>query len=357
MEEIKSKSERFYNVDFLRFIFAIGIILFHCKFYKGFLPQLQNAAIIVEFFFIMGGFFLFKNIKKDDDTVKFAIKKLIRLAPALLFLILLTAITSLFVSGIHFHLNDELLRILFLQHLGFSPRTGDFWLGIGWFAIVFFWVSLFYFYINKLFGKQYLNLIVWMLIIFSFGLGFNSNNFNIIGHTVNILNCFNTGVLRALGCMGIGYFILMLYQTNFLKNCSKFAQIVITGLELYCCTFLIHYTCFSSNIPGKSPLTYIVIFSILFYLFLRKQGIISKFLDKKVFGFGGKYSYSMYIMHAYIVNLFLYLLAVPHRDFLAKNIGWLFPVQVFTAIIFSIGCYYLVEKPATKYLSEKFLKK
>ena len=67
------KSQRFYNIDILRFIGAVIIVLFHFVtglkfFYSTELPEISNLAnkvsygmFWVEFFFILSGFLIAKS--------------------------------------------------------------------------------------------------------------------------------------------------------------------------------------------------------------------------------------------------------------------------------------------------------
>ena len=227
--------ERFYNIDFIKFLFAIIIVILHFPLICNKLWHTSgNARIIVDFFFIMSGFFLFKNIDKSISMVKFAVKRLIRLMPPILFLYFLAMISSLFSKELTFNLNDNLTKILFIHPLGFTPSTGLKFYGITWFVTVLFWVSLFYFYLYKICEKKIFNLIVWLIIMVNLYIYYNTVHYGIGAAKVP----FVINVSRALFGLGIGYFISMLYSTNFLRNCSKSVQLTISVLEIYCLIFI-----------------------------------------------------------------------------------------------------------------------
>lgn len=350
------KKERFNNVDFIRFIFSIIIVFIHIPLlYNMNIAGIHKGRILVDYFFIMSGFFLFLNINKNEDTLSFAIKKIIRLAPVTWFLSIITMICSLFIPALKYNFNNTILGFLFFQDIGLSSKfSNPPFFGILWYIFVLFWVMIFYFYLNKLLEKKYMNLIVWLIIIISYSIYYNNNNFGIGGNS-NICLFINIGVLRGLAGMGIGYFLSMLYKTNFLKSLSKKGQVITSFIEIYILLFLTEYLLFSPKIPGNSAFILIVYFCIFFYLLIIKQGIISKLTDNKISSYLGQFSYSIYVMQILVLSLYKYLLVIPHPEFIQNHILFCNSIITVTCIIFGVIAFYLVEKPAAKYLKEKFL--
>ena len=104
----------------------------------------------------------------------------------------------------------------------------------------------------------------------------------------------------------------------------------------------------SSKVPGNNYLNYIIIFSLLFYLMLIKQGLISKLLDNKILAKLGQYTYSLYVIHCLIFRIY--------KPFCLKFSPEVYVILcISTAITSGILTFYLIEKPAAKYLKEKFL--
>lgn len=357
---INSKKERFQNVDFLRFIFAVDILLYHffvvfrkiltCtngetpSIFQYVFKHFCNGFICVDYFFIIAGFFLFKNINKNEDTIHFVKNKIIRLLPTIWFSIFVYFIISLFITDMNFNFNNNILSILLLNSIGFSRIKGA--TSQEWFVAALFWVSLFYFYIYKTFEKKYLNLIIWIIVILSLSFMVNISYPHFAGNDRISFVIFNHGIIRALAGIGLGYFISMLYNSNFLKDSNK--KIVISVLELFCCAFLLFYQ------PGNYFL-YIVIFSILFYLFLIKKGILSNILENKFSTRLGSWSYSIYIMHILIYVILKLTIAIPHKGFVLSHPLLFLLLAIITSIIVGILTYYFFEKPVTKYLKNKFL--
>lgn len=366
MEKCETKKKiRFYNVDFLRFILAVQIVVRHqiCK-WAGLNDFTALAAskfnlwsIAVEFFFIIAGFFIFFSIKKETDTMDFTKKRFLRLAPLVWFLVIISAIISPIIN-VKFSFDGNILTIPLMHSIGFTPTstTGGTINGTIWFVSVLFWCSVFYFYIYKIFDKKYLNIIIASITIFSYGVIMNCNHFKFDIITKNIFYFCNTGVLRGLAGLGVGYFLAMLYKSGFLQNCTKKMQIFISLLEISLIGFFTYFLFLTPKLPGKTAMTYIVCFSTLFYLFLVKQGIISKLLNNKYLAELGKYSYSIYIIHSAVLCTILHTLFLPNLHFVQSHMILCFWGELLLTIIIGITTYYLVESPLNKFINQKFLK-
>jgi len=312
----------FKNVNFLRFFLAILIVSFHgYKYYElpTFLSGIKYANVCVDFFFIIAGFFLFYKITPDIDIFSFAKKKFLRLAPNLWMIIIIFAILSLFIKDAHWNLDGNILRIFMLNSIGFSPVTGGNIRAFTWFISALFWCSLFYAYTYKIFEKKYFNLLVWILMIFCYAIYMHNSSYHPGGHTKNLYLIFNIGICRALASMGLGYFISMAYKNNFLSNIKQKGKIIIISLiECFLIGYLFYYLVISHKLPGETTMVYIVLFTILFYLFLIKKGVISNLLNNNFSSQLGQYAYSIYCFHTAIILIFrkTYL---PHHTLLLYN--------------------------------------
>ncbi len=360
------KKIRFYNVDFLRFLLAIQIIIHHmtCKWaglsdFKQVAPSEFNLYhLAVEYFFIIAGFFLFLNIKKETDTVDFCKKRFLRLAPLIFFFLIVSFIISSLIYKLHFSFDGNILTIPLMHSLGFTPysSTGGTANGTIWFVSVLFWCSIFYFYIHKIFEKKYLNLIIWILIISAYSIVLHNSNYTFI-NTINknVFYFINLGVLRGLAGLGVGYFLAMFYKSGFLQNCTKKVQAFISLIEAGLIGFFTYYLFFTPKLAGKSAITYIICFSALFYLFLVKQGFISKLLDNKYLAKLGQYSYSIYVMHSAVLCTILYTVFKPNLAFVQSHLILCFWGELTIAIAIGILTYYFVESPVNKFITQKFL--
>lgn len=98
-EQYDSKNNSF---SLLLFIAALGILFFHCyplyfgpnsngDFITRFFDNYGLGKIIVAIFFSVSGFFMAQSITKSKNSTAFLVKRVVRIFPSLLFLLLLIA--------------------------------------------------------------------------------------------------------------------------------------------------------------------------------------------------------------------------------------------------------------------------
>jgi peptidoglycan/LPS O-acetylase OafA/YrhL len=351
----------FLNIDFLRFIFSIIIVYFHIfsqKFitsisefgilnkYHTLQHNCNDAYLIVECFFIIAGFFLFKNFieKKELTFTQFTINKIARLFPVLFFSILLAAI--------FFKLNlfTAIINSLFLQCIGVTLA----YKGICWYISPLFWVMIFYFYLLKNFDQKYTNLIIAFCIYISLVVNINTFNGGLGGrYTVHVL--FNAGLLRALQGIGIGYFLGMFYhkikdKVSYSLNTlsDKFLFLVFSILEFTIFGFFIRYFIFKKT-HYDNKLIFIIAFSVLLLSFVLKRGLLAKILENKYLAYCGKYAYSIYVMQQISFNI----LSKTIWKYTYSNIPLCITVTLLFTTILGILTYYLIEIPFGKLLKNK----
>ena len=147
-------TQRLYGVEFLRIIFIFCIIFFHAtpnseylhKYLALFHTSFHHLAFAVDYFFIIGGFFLLKNLSHaaGGKSVFQHIQKLWwRLVPGLLFIFVILCAIDEGVSWRRF-----IVCLFNVQGFGLAPEvTGwaDYFIG-SYFFISCFLVSLFTFY-------------------------------------------------------------------------------------------------------------------------------------------------------------------------------------------------------------------
>lgn len=156
--------EKYHNIEFLRFIFAMIIVYFHIlhgnimKFignnydYKVLAKMSDNAGWIVECFFIISGYFLYKNISDTNNIsiTRFIWKKIARLGPVLIF--------SCIIGVIFFNqsIYPAIFNSIFLQCIGLSLD----YKGINWYISPLFWSLIFYYAIFKNFDNKKIYVVV-----------------------------------------------------------------------------------------------------------------------------------------------------------------------------------------------------
>ncbi len=112
------------NFDFLRFLFASFVIITHSYPLSGnaendFLYQITNGQTLFSYigvkgFFVISGYLIFQSLQRSTGLLDYFWKRILRLYPALIIVLLLTIILAPFVyqSDIPFFLNKSLLTYI-----------------------------------------------------------------------------------------------------------------------------------------------------------------------------------------------------------------------------------------------------
>ena len=144
------------NIEFLRLIFILILIYCHLPLLTSVLPNIpiyhfisNNAkfsVLVVDFFFVLSGFFLKYTTDFQQDTIDFIKKRMKRLWSVVAF-------GSLGYIGLGFfniisygdNIYDYVYSFFFLDNIGVTLNH----VGPSWYVSVLLLVSLFYFYLYK----------------------------------------------------------------------------------------------------------------------------------------------------------------------------------------------------------------
>lgn len=356
--------KKLYNIELFRFIFSILIAYGHMMLFYLFpvnreafnwcnMGQTWNATLtIVDCFFILTGFFMFNTVTyKNITTMQFMKGKIIRLWPVYFFSFIVFFVLSKF-KVCFFNLYDDILNLLFLQCSGHKLSLGD--SGYSWYISSLFWVSLFYFYLLRNFQKKNARLVIGIMTFFSYILLIHKFDGGVGAHiSPPLLELFVPGILRALGGMGLGYFIGEIFDN--LKNIKSedlniYKRISISATELIITLFLL-YNYLIKKVYNNS-LLYILAFGVLLLLLALQIGKYSQVLNWKGFEYIGRYSYSIYIMHLPVfLTLKKYLWK---KDYVINNPIESVLIGLFLCLVTGILTYHLIEKPGEKILKKLF---
>ncbi len=350
---------KFKNIEFLRFVFSLIIVHFHLyssigntfctPFYQTMGTAVRDGYLVVEMFFILSGFFLGRNYQRDTSPAwtDFAVAKIIRMWP-------LAAFIWLF--DIAAYQNFEITYTAFLN-LFFLQSTGlvlNYRLSVlMWFISALFWVLLFYYYLLKNFDRQKTDLLIALIVFFSYVAVINHNHGALSGAGGPVIGgIFNLGILRALAGVGLGYFLFRLYHILSMCNLApnRKAFVLFSLIEAGCLLFILVNTVFR-HISYSDKFVFIPVFSWLMLSFCLRLGIVSRLLENDFSQKLGRYAYAIYVMQVtafYICNLTLWksetVMAHP-----------LLNITLSLAIALSTGIagYHFIEVPAKKILSRR----
>jgi peptidoglycan/LPS O-acetylase OafA/YrhL len=363
-----------YNIEFLRVILCIAILLSHSgtEAKNPFMFEIRNKYFVfggsmgVQFFFTVGGYFLFfQSLKKDLTLRDFLIKRYVRLMPVIIFSMLMILVyRGLGLVSQRFRFPENFLNLFFIKAMGLHnhTKTHDFIYAnpLFWYLGPFFWTSLFYFLISKNFDRGKTNLLIAVITYISFLAWENLTAQSVV---------FSPS--RSLSGMGLGYFVGVL--VDYCSNCEKieragghrndhgtFYVLMMTCLEIFFLVIIFKTLFTKPKIWEGCEFYYNVCFAVLLFLFSLKVGWLSRLLDHRIMGFFGRYCYSTYVTQ-YLVQI---LLVKDNR--IGENIKYvnftrIHPIAVIVInyvlleIMVGIVVYHLIEKPCAKYFEKKFL--
>lgn len=354
------------NIEFLRVICTFFIVFYHIfilnflgKFISdipfGILTKLSyNAQKAVDFFFIMAGFFLVFTFKPTLSLLNFLKKRIIRLWPVMLFVLICYGIGSIFNLS-SFTPGRDLLTLLFINNIGLPFKHGD--SGNLWFVSVLLWCSAFYFLMIKHVKDKWAIYISLFILIVSYSLLLFNQQGDIRGYHKNYYGILNIGILRGLAGMGLGCLLAFgwkKYQTFLSEHFnSKISYISFGCMELLFLILLIYNSLFHSLKICKFIL--IILFVVLFVLFLMNKGFVSQYFNKDIWVKISKYTYSIYAIHIFILYVLKNGIYKHHVDFIHHYPLVIAIFSMLVILVFGLFTYHFVEKPCAKYLTNKFL--
>lgn len=342
---LKSENTRpqFMNLDFLRIVFTFVIIGYHFIRQLGFWNE--SGGYAVEFFFVLSGFLLVYTFNPNISVLTFFKKKIIRFMPAII-------VSGIAVSLWFGQFNSKLLNNIFLV-----PIAEQLPVLVAWYINVLVWVSLLYFTLFKYLSRPIACLIIGILTFLAINAMLASSLWLTNAHfgergTFGYL--INGGLLRGLAGMGFGCLLAQALlnhpQTNTSNPkttfCYTLAEICILG-------WLIGAMYIRQIYVG--PFALLIGFTVLIYLFVKKQGILSRILDKPYYSKIARYTLCIYLMQEVIVRqIFPYLLhQSAYNHLLRVHYILTSDVILFITTLVGIIVYYLIEKPITHYFNKQ----
>ncbi len=299
---------RFHSLDGWRGVAALLVSLYHLNFFNHLHDWdfLRNSYLFVDFFFVLSGFVIthaYKDkLKNTIDFKKFISRRLSRLLPLHLFvlaLFILFELLKLFIAQFGMWTSADLpftgaytiqsiFSNLFLIHsLGIHDHLS--WNYPSWSISVEFYTYIIFAVVGLIGYKsrKLLRLQYSLLIVLSFYIIYiNTDHLNDATYHYGIFRCI------------IGFFLGSICYRFFLLNKNKVIPYA-TVIEIFSIIVIYFFTAYF----GKEKLSIIapIIFTFTVYIFAFEQGLLSKLLKVKPIQNLGKWSYSIYMIHAFII--------------------------------------------------------
>lgn len=335
---IEKQANDLYAINFLKFALLFPILIFHLfddfgfkilklkTTFEGFITA-RNGYVAADMFFIISGYFLYKSIQNhpQDTVLDFAIRRLKRLMPILLFSFLVILIFNLKYENISLiNTYNIFYQSLLLQTTGIATK-GDLLNPYAWYIATLFWGSIFYFLIMQCFSKLETRQLIFLIFIFTGLTCIHNYNGSGAFHREIFLTFFSSGMIKSFTCLGLGCLISSFNikkPTDSLKN-----KLIYSCLEVFL-YFQLFYNLIFHYSNKYDNIYLLILFNLLFIISLLNCGIISNFLNK--IKFKNKYGYSIY------VNQWITYLLLSKFDFFNTNILSNNPKIIYLSIIFAL---------------------
>lgn len=325
------------SLQYVRTIASLLVLWFHVLQrlnIKPFGDFFLSGGYAVDLFFVLSGFIIYKTCKDNENWKSFAIRRILRIYPLYLSLLVLFVLYFTFFHGKEFSTSDYIQNILMLPYDG-PLTTKSLIIGPAWstcFEVYFYTI----FTILLLFsaGKKY---IVFLLLILMAGInvvkrmdlgGLNQVEFFQYIHSIagapHILN-FILGILLAFGSTDRNLSKLIIKN----KSAARVLFIVIQLLFVY--EHLVKYDIKIS----------LIVTTLFFMSWLHVDKIFTIDYSGKVSRFItylGDISFSIYLTHILVIDILLNYLGI-------NNVYLLLLSATVAAIALSAVTYKYIEVP------------
>lgn len=333
------------EIDFLRFIFAIFIMILHF----GYRPTITIWGVTLKvgarggfgvlFFFIVSGFFLAKTAKRYDGMedvpgccIEFAKKKyphyMTWYIPAFILCALLDAVKN-GIADAAFNVIYSVPNLLLLGSFGFSSDAGEsigYYIGASWFISTLFWCQLILFPIMISNYKRYMYVIAPIAFLFSIASmrsGFLSEAFfPSLAFTAIILGTFAYDIKERI---------------DLIKLKKRFAILLrVSAIIVYIVCFW--YMCQDQHENLQYSLMILLTFAII--VSTSEFGNI-KLFNKPIYVFLGQVSFPLYLLHIQIKRWGEYII---EKTGVTMSDGFKYMILYCSAVVISVIAYLIYNK-------------
>ncbi len=351
--------DRIYAIDFIRWLLALAIVYFHIL-HASIIPYVPKesvylhlrdlsdyAAVIVECFFILSGFFFVKTFCRHSavSMYDFAKHRFIRLWPVLAFYFIVMLV---FFGGSFY---QTIYNLAFLQCVGLTADMH----GITWYVSPLFWASLFYFALFKcITTTQRRNLVIGIIVY----LGYMANMVAVKGgfSRVVVYGIVSLALARALAGMGMGILFFewskaMHEQRKEDRAHNGVSAVVCSSIELSSIA-LLAIDFFYKPLANRNQFIVVIAFSLLLLTMSLGDGVVYRAINRKWLGYLGRYSYSVYVMQSVSFGLLAKIFWGRNKAFVAENPAVTIFFSVMVSTLVGIVVYHLVERPSIRLYAE-----
>lgn len=289
------------KIDFLRFLFAVIVLIYHSRYVVGDEKSLfLGGSFAVEFFFLVSGYLMIASIRRmppptkslSTETGIFLLKKYQSFFPELLIAyVIAAAVTTLALNG-----NFIKLLVLSYSDVLLVGMTGlqiySINVAIWYLSSMLLAMAILYPLLRK-YGDTALYIIIPLLTLFL--LGWFCGNEESPRKATKWIGWTYRGNLRALAEMGAGICLYPIVEKVKKINFTVFARILLTALEYGCYAQLLYHM----NVRSftRYDYFYLLVFAVALTISFSQKGIDTALFRGRFFAWLGKFSFPLYLSH------------------------------------------------------------
>ncbi len=295
-----STKKRNGKIDFLKFLFAIIVLIHHTRYVVGDENSLfLGGSLAVEFYFLVSGYLMMAGIQKmkerpvslGAETGAFLLKKYKSFCPEIIIsYIFAFAVTYIggktgFFKLLATSFSDVLL--LGMTGLRIKPVNGAIW----YLSSMLLAMAILYPLVRK-FGKTAVNVIIPVLSLVL--LGWFCGNGDSPRNPTGWIGWTYRGNLRALAELGIGIFLYGVVERVKKVDFTVFGRILLTLAEYACYGLFILYM--YREKASRMDYFFILLLALGLIISFSQKGIDTVVFDGR-FSWLGRFSFSVYLSH------------------------------------------------------------
>ncbi len=299
------------NIEFLRFLFAVCIVLHHAMIDRF---PMWGGFLSVEFFFILSGTFMGKSIRKKEESANMCSMREICIESSLycwkrikgiMPYFFVSTIIGTVVLGVTYDWRFDLentLNILndflFLQSYGFPVMSVT---GVVWYlSSMFFAMWILYPIARK---KYYLYTYYIAPILAIVFMGQLIKLYGTLGVPAEYLfGVVCTGNMRALGMISLGFVVNEVSSRLASKQSSKYVNTFLTIIEVILYLYIFWYMHIWNGSVSRFDEVEVFAMAIALSITLSGKSVLQSVFDNKLSIFLGKYSVALFLSHFYWVQ-------------------------------------------------------
>lgn len=340
---ITQVKKRNFALDFLKFVFAVLIVLFHSNRFSNSVDEriIINGSKGVEFFFIVSGCMLAMSAEKREagpslgmDTWQFLKHKFMGLMPnyyiAWIFSFTLFHIVTGF-ETVWYDFIRSIPELLLFQMSGMSWYNYN---GVTWYLSAMLISMLIIYPLIRKYTDTFFYILAPLGFLFS--MGYLMQNYSNLSVILEWNTLVLAGLIRAFSEILLGCVVYKLSK-SFQNYSTKINRALFTAAEW----FIYGYTIFFISVYKVSKYDFILLFFLAAAVCITVSGVSYDdiIFNHRIFAWLGKYSFSLYLGHTFWRN--------EKITSVIFGSGWSFRHKLFYYLILSFATGLLI-----MYLSE-----